>query len=881
MSQTCSVSSESGSGEFNPSRRERAWDAYCWICHGNDAKIQCSTCIRAYHKQCITSKDATQPKSGFRCEVCIRMKTAIDDYAKRNFKMEKIHTMLGHITERLLEDNDFSCLGTSFSKLRKPVTGSGPNIINPFDLSIIAEKVEEQRYRTTLEFISDIRWIRHNAEIVLKEKDPRLADARKMDDLCEKEIYDIEMCDECFGRANTMVQWFTHVCNNPPHLPIWARLKGHPYWPAKVMGFTDQNHKKIDVRFFGKHDMGIVETSDCILFSDNPNKLQERDRKKMDNAIQEAKKYIKNIERKYSCKLVKPKSKSSFDANKIGAHLMEMIPGLNLPKNFKLKTKPDYLRRLRRRKAPNPKSVNLDTEHSYIQDILGKYSILHCSIRLEKCDNMLNVQQIEFIREINSNYSISTERINKSEPNTNENIPELPSDEHEKTLQNEGDQQPCQILPHQCHEENDELVIDSVNDNQNDHKHNNNDKKRSATAVADCEARHTSRVEEPHAKRLCIEEVEINSELNETTDDNLPRDQPAVESPANFKPNKVSKEHSITIPLKSLRNIFTRKAYGTLHMHKYIRNKATDDKKIKTGDGIVPKTDSSPDKNSQSNMDSELSVSNEMDTEPMESECESLSPESPAVQFESPRPDTPLGIQADTVSESQLEDQLISPRPDSPLDIQADTQSESQLEFPDESPNHSELKAKDTPEFHTEQKQVTSSNAQTTQSEEIASNAVTEPQKEGNNEQIEIRPNNDSSTQAVQTNQCSENGIAAKPSLPKKEHQLHKALKFHQNNSTKWQAENLILKEVLNQKTRRIHQLENEVKQKNEAINNLKRQYIMFKADHDIQLQKAIQETKKMEWCPICKKEVKMSQMQTCSKKCLLDLWKQNANESN
>lgn len=63
----------------------------------------------------------------------------------------------------------FRLLGTTFSKIRKPVV-CGPNIVNPFDLTIIKEKIDGQRYGTTLDFLSDIRWIRHNAEIVLKGK---------------------------------------------------------------------------------------------------------------------------------------------------------------------------------------------------------------------------------------------------------------------------------------------------------------------------------------------------------------------------------------------------------------------------------------------------------------------------------------------------------------------------------------------------------------------------------------------------------------------------------------------------------------------------------------------------------------------------------------
>ena len=36
-----------------------------------------------------------------------------------------------------------------------------------------------------------------------------------------------------------------------PHLLVWAKLKGFPYWPAKVIR---SNADSIDVRFFGAHD---------------------------------------------------------------------------------------------------------------------------------------------------------------------------------------------------------------------------------------------------------------------------------------------------------------------------------------------------------------------------------------------------------------------------------------------------------------------------------------------------------------------------------------------------------------------------------------------------------------------------------------------------
>lgn len=91
--------------------------------------------------------------------------------------------------------------------------------------------------------------------------------AKRLEQFCKKEVYDIEMCVDCFERSNTQKDWFTEVCN-PPHLLVWARESGHrPFKPAKVIGLGNKVTKKIDVRFFGDHDMADVSISDCYLFS--------------------------------------------------------------------------------------------------------------------------------------------------------------------------------------------------------------------------------------------------------------------------------------------------------------------------------------------------------------------------------------------------------------------------------------------------------------------------------------------------------------------------------------------------------------------------------------------------------------------------------------
>lgn len=82
-----------------------------------------------------------------------------------------------------------------------------------------------------------------------------------------KEIYDIEMCHQCYYRSNTQSNWFTAVCD-PPHLLVWARINGHSdYEPAKVLGLNGSGAKKLDVRFFADHEMAIIPASNCYLFS--------------------------------------------------------------------------------------------------------------------------------------------------------------------------------------------------------------------------------------------------------------------------------------------------------------------------------------------------------------------------------------------------------------------------------------------------------------------------------------------------------------------------------------------------------------------------------------------------------------------------------------
>lgn len=70
---------------------------------------------------------------------------------------------------------------------------------------------------------------------------------------CCYDLQEIRRCADCYRISNEKSEkmWFCIPCN-PPHQLVYAKQKGYPYWPAKVMQI---NGNVYDVRFFGGHHM--------------------------------------------------------------------------------------------------------------------------------------------------------------------------------------------------------------------------------------------------------------------------------------------------------------------------------------------------------------------------------------------------------------------------------------------------------------------------------------------------------------------------------------------------------------------------------------------------------------------------------------------------
>lgn len=74
------------------------------------------------------------------------------------------------------------------------------------------------------------------------------------------DITELRNCSDCYRHSNEKInnRWYCLPCR-VPHELVWAKQKGYPYWPAKVIKKTSTHY---DVRFFGgKYERALLVKS--------------------------------------------------------------------------------------------------------------------------------------------------------------------------------------------------------------------------------------------------------------------------------------------------------------------------------------------------------------------------------------------------------------------------------------------------------------------------------------------------------------------------------------------------------------------------------------------------------------------------------------------
>lgn len=88
-------------------KRPKEQDAYCWLCHRSKTNVDCSTCIRSYHQECIGKRPQTFQ---YQCETCTRLNSANSCTVAKFTSVEHLNRLLILTTKRLLDDQEVNVL---------------------------------------------------------------------------------------------------------------------------------------------------------------------------------------------------------------------------------------------------------------------------------------------------------------------------------------------------------------------------------------------------------------------------------------------------------------------------------------------------------------------------------------------------------------------------------------------------------------------------------------------------------------------------------------------------------------------------------------------------------------------------------------------------
>ncbi|KOB71894.1 ZMYND8 protein, partial [Operophtera brumata] len=327
-------------------------DPYCWRCHWQLAAepnekqpvhppMHCTVCVRSYHTKCMTVVERKVSLKNWVCPDCLQILYA-ESSETRSPAMKKISLgmlcdLLKYALDRMEALNGIVVHPMDLSQMRQNIadghygsteafvadahwilhnsilfnaceqTFKFPDydkiVVHPMDLSQMRQNIADGHYGSTEAFVADAHWILHNSilfnacEQTFTHSKLTTA-ARTLARTCRAEMAEIETCPECYAGAHSRnLTYFTEVCSTP-HMLLWAKLKGFPYWPAKAVAV---NNGLVDVRFFGQHDKSWVP---------------------------EAEVHIRNICRKYGSFVYAP-FKTAFDHTKMTEQLKMMIPSFD------------------------------------------------------------------------------------------------------------------------------------------------------------------------------------------------------------------------------------------------------------------------------------------------------------------------------------------------------------------------------------------------------------------------------------------------------------------------------------------------------------------------------------------------------------------------
>ncbi|CAL4127213.1 unnamed protein product, partial [Meganyctiphanes norvegica] len=295
-------------------------DWYCFECHSGGEVICCSKCYRVFHPDCIPSQDQPFSEEPYVCTIC-KKRLHQRSEKKNRLNREELNNMLAFTVARLKERVIVNILERVITAPPSTKPGvyltdravgshqgmsgrseqlSGAMASEPWraqlllhhqmDLNTLEQKTQDLRYKTIYDFEIDVLAIVHNV-VIYHGVHSSIADmARQMLRDCQYDLIELDQCKDCYRMSNTKSDkyWFCKPCH-PPHHLVYAKQKGFPYWPAKVIRIENEMY---DVRFFGsQHQRAVIEKSHIRPISVNIHTLQVKRTSAWNKACEELKKH--------------------------------------------------------------------------------------------------------------------------------------------------------------------------------------------------------------------------------------------------------------------------------------------------------------------------------------------------------------------------------------------------------------------------------------------------------------------------------------------------------------------------------------------------------------------------------------------------------------
>ncbi|XP_066598506.1 zinc finger MYND domain-containing protein 11 isoform X2 [Prorops nasuta] len=237
-------------------------DWYCCKCQKAGLVESCQQCFRVYHPECYVP---TNPKLQI-CQFCEKINS--DTYQNKTELNHILSFTCGHLKAKLPPEITNRTIVFNNDPVVAPPSGySGPTWISEgedawrpgvlikkhMDLAIMEAKTKKDEYNSLAEFEADVHNILHNINIYHGVNSIVGTMGLTMYRDCCYDLQEIRRCADCYRISNEKPEkmWFCIPCN-PPHQLVFAKQKGYPYWPAKVM---QVNGNTYDVRFFGGYHM--------------------------------------------------------------------------------------------------------------------------------------------------------------------------------------------------------------------------------------------------------------------------------------------------------------------------------------------------------------------------------------------------------------------------------------------------------------------------------------------------------------------------------------------------------------------------------------------------------------------------------------------------